>query len=369
MELRPLDFAGIFNRAIALYSRYFLSLVALAVVMVAPVAALEYVIDLREQPQIDASIELLQHPDRLRTEHVPALSPDAMGMTVALVLFSYVMLSFAVATIGVAVAHLYRGEPPSFRTCYTAVIARWPAIVALVAAAMVVLAVSYVAAVIVAALPVVAVTAFAKTLLPLVLPLAISVMLFGIAFVLLMLGVTIALSIYGVVVEGYGATASLRLTAARVLNRAEFGRALLFGMAVGAIVSVAFAFVDTTALLALSRWPVAYVTVDACVRTLVVPFIALVLAVYYFDVRLRREVFGLNVGAELAAGADEPSYAPTAYLSSEERALVKRFLERRDTMNPPRRRAIAARLAEPVRPRLPEGLQTLDDESLLERLG
>ncbi|HET9028905.1 MAG TPA: RDD family protein [Candidatus Aquilonibacter sp.] len=65
---------------------------------------------------------------------------------------------------------------------------------------------------------------------------------------------------------------------------------------------------------------------------------------------------------------EEPVYASTAYMSGEERALVKRFLERRDTFAAQRRAQLAHQIAERVRPRLPADLQRLDDESLLERL-
>lgn len=64
----------------------------------------------------------------------------------------------------------------------------------------------------------------------------------------------------------------------------------------------------------------------------------------------------------------EPQYAATAYVSGEERAIVKRFLERRDTIVPERRVVIARELAERIRPRLPADMQRLGDESLLERL-
>lgn len=78
--------------------------------------------------------------------------------------------------------------------------------------------------------------------------------------------------------------------------------------------------------------------------------------------------------ARLAAPANsgrqdpEPSYAPTAYLSGEERALIKRFLERRDALPPDRRRELAAQLAARVRTRVPLELARLDDDPLLERL-
>ncbi len=66
--------------------------------------------------------------------------------------------------------------------------------------------------------------------------------------------------------------------------------------------------------------------------------------------------------------ANEPVYAATAYVSGDERALIKRFLERRDTLLPERRAVLAASIAERVRARLPADLQRLNDEDLLERL-
>ncbi len=65
---------------------------------------------------------------------------------------------------------------------------------------------------------------------------------------------------------------------------------------------------------------------------------------------------------------EEPVYAATAYASGEERALVKRFLERRDSLDPLRRSEIAHQIAQRIRPRVPAEMQRLDDEALLERL-
>ncbi len=64
----------------------------------------------------------------------------------------------------------------------------------------------------------------------------------------------------------------------------------------------------------------------------------------------------------------EPVYAATAYVSGEERSLIRRFLERRHDLVPARRAGLAHQLAERVRPRVPTDLQRLDDEDLLERL-
>ena len=75
----------------------------------------------------------------------------------------------------------------------------------------------------------------------------------------------------------------------------------------------------------------------------------------------------LAMPARLAPDA-EPAYGATRYLSGEERALIHRFLDRRDALSPQRRRDLAAQLAARVRERVPPELQRLDDESLLERL-
>jgi uncharacterized RDD family membrane protein YckC len=65
---------------------------------------------------------------------------------------------------------------------------------------------------------------------------------------------------------------------------------------------------------------------------------------------------------------DEPVYVATAYLTGEERALIKRFLERRNELGADRRKELAAQLAARIRERMPVELAQMDDESLLERL-
>ena len=65
---------------------------------------------------------------------------------------------------------------------------------------------------------------------------------------------------------------------------------------------------------------------------------------------------------------EEPAYAPTAYLEGEERALIKRFLERREALTAQRRSELAAQIAARLRSRVPPELARLDDELLLERL-
>jgi hypothetical protein len=177
---------------------------------------------------------------------------------------------------------------------------------------------------------------------------------------------------YAAAIESLGAVPALRESFARIFTRAAFGRSVICSAALGALVFGCSAVLDLLAILGLARWTALYVALDAAARTLLVPFVGLVLALYYFDVRIRHEGFDLEAGLDRVTQsgrlAGEPAYAPTAYLSGAERMLVARFLERRNGFPTSRRDAIAARLAEPVRKRIPPELQTLDNESLLERL-
>ncbi|HTU82415.1 MAG TPA: RDD family protein [Candidatus Acidoferrales bacterium] len=77
-----------------------------------------------------------------------------------------------------------------------------------------------------------------------------------------------------------------------------------------------------------------------------------------------------DASLDLAAVVEksEPVYASTLYLSGEERALIARFLERRDALDGRRRCELASNLAARIRSRVPPDLARLDDEALLERL-
>ncbi|MBV9719064.1 MAG: hypothetical protein JOZ77_07075 [Candidatus Eremiobacteraeota bacterium] len=368
MELRPLDLGGIFERAFALFARHFVAFVGIVAAAALPFSALQYVVLLGGQKQLDATLNVLQHPQRIGAERVPTLfdSPMSLAIVVATALLGYYVLGFAVAAVAVGVGRLYRGTAVGFRSSYTAVLERWKSILAVVGIAVLALVAAYTATIAVVALPLLAVATLASRWFPSVIPLALVAAVVIITIALVLILVTTACAICAIVVEGDSAALSLRVSLRRIFARREIGRALFCRVAVGAIGLAAATLADTVAVLGLSRWPAGYGAIDALQRIVVVPYLALVFAVYYFDLRIRHEAF--DVEAALERGSEEPIYAPTAYLSGEERALVKRFMERRDSLSPFRRREIAAQLAAPARKRVPADLQGLDDEPLLERL-
>lgn len=367
VSLRPLDLPGILERSFVLYARNFAPLLALVAVTVVPVAIVQYLVLLWGGSALNATLEVLQHPEHLSKQHVPTLfnSPGMVAIVIASGLFAYYMLGFALAAVAAAVARRYAGEPIAFRTSYDAVLPRWGSIVAVVGAAVLALVAAYMVAIALMLVPLLVAEALGA--FSVVATIALVAMLGAVAFAFLLILVATACAICSVVVERYPATWSLRLTIERIFNRREFWRAVLIAVTAAAIGIAASTLVDAAAFAGFSRWPGIYIGVDALERVVVVPFIGAFFAVYYFDVRIRHEGFDLTT--TLAPPSGEPVYAPTAYLSGEERALVKRFLERRDSLSANRRREIAAQLAAPVRERVSPELRRLDDESLLERFG
>ena len=64
MELRPLGFGEIFDRAITLYIRNFVPFALIVGVMIVPLAVLQYFVDASSIPQFDAMMKILTHPGK-----------------------------------------------------------------------------------------------------------------------------------------------------------------------------------------------------------------------------------------------------------------------------------------------------------------
>ena len=104
---------------------------------------------------------------------------------------------------------------------------------------------------------------------------------------------------YSVVIEERGVFESLSLGFARIFNGAEFWRALLFAVAAGATVfggSMIFGVLAIAA--AFAHLPGLQAIIEGLARAVITPFAVVLLAVYYFDVRIRREGFDLEASLE-----------------------------------------------------------------------
>lgn len=310
MELRPLGFGEIFDRAVTLYIRNFVPFVAIVLVLVLPTAILEYVMDLNSGSQLADMLRIFQHPGQAGSVNPWTFYNSSGGLVPlsATIVLTYAIWPFALNAVAVGVARLYRGRPVEFRACYERVLRRWAAIVGLLGVELLVFVMWYLATLAVSVLLIVTVSivfaAAAKAL----------AIAFGLTVVLIILGVMLPLllvlvlamnfAMYSCVIEGTGVGGSLALGFARIFNRGEFWRALLVAIATTAMIFAASMLFSALGMfLALVHLPALQAIVQSLPQALVTPFTVVVLAIYYFDVRIRREAFDLEAGLEQLTAA------------------------------------------------------------------
>ncbi|HVR45845.1 MAG TPA: hypothetical protein VMT95_04320 [Candidatus Binatia bacterium] len=304
MELRPLGFGEIFDRAITLYIRNFVPFAAIVAVLIVPTAVMGYFVDLAQQPEFDAFWHMLQHPGSTPTEPIPTIfnSPAILIAVVAMLLFTYSVWPFALNAVAVGVAHLYRNLPIAFRACYEVALRRWSQTIGMILVDLLVLVAWYVAAV----LLIVAVV-FVAAAMGAVAPqagFAFGLVAGFIGVVLLLptlapLFVALNFSMYAVVIEDRGVMESLYLGFQRVFNRREFWRAILFAIAAGATMIAGNSLFGLFGIFfALLHLPAVEALVQAVGNLVLTPFGVVLMAVYYFDVRIRREAFDLEASLE-----------------------------------------------------------------------
>ncbi|MFZ0030492.1 MAG: hypothetical protein WAK84_01295, partial [Candidatus Cybelea sp.] len=106
------------------------------------------------------------------------------------------------------------------------------------------------------------------------------------------------------VIERRPVIESLGLGFERIFNRAEFWRALLFSLAAFAVMlagSTIFGFIGLIA--AVAHLPLLQALIESLARAVITPFAVVLLAIYYFDVRIRREAFDLETSLERLTAA------------------------------------------------------------------
>jgi hypothetical protein len=310
MELRPLGFGEIFDRAVTLYIRNFVPFVAIVAVLVVPTAIVQYLLDLASQPEFDAYFRILTAPGTFRTQPVPTIftSPSGVIAFVVLLVLTYAVWPFALNAVAVGVARLYRSRPVEFRPCYAVVLERWLPILGIMGLSFLVFLGWYVSAILVAVIFALIIAAFIA---------AVGTAGFFLGFIggalavlllfpsLAPLLVALTFSMYGVVIEERPIMDSLALGFARVFNRAEFWRALLFAVAVGAVVvagSTIFSIVGVIA--AFAHLALLQAAIESLSRAVITPFAVVLLAIYYFDVRIRREGLDLETSIERLTAAE-----------------------------------------------------------------
>jgi hypothetical protein len=297
MELRPLGFGEIFDRAITLYLRNFVPFFAIVLVLIVPDAVLQYVFDSSQATQLNDIIRVLAHPHAKST--FPLMAFDrAQLITIGVnVVVFYLLYPFVLNAVAVGVARLYRGYAVEFTACYATVIKRWTSILLLLLLEILVAIAWYVLFAVSLGFALAIALLMLRAFAPVGVIFVIGVVLLALAGLVVLAVTFIALSfaMYSVVLEELSPSEALRLGFVRVFSKEEFWRAALFALAATAVEFGASLVIGIFASIALLLHQVALeVVLKSLLNAAFMPFAIVLIAVYYFDVRIRREGFDLE---------------------------------------------------------------------------
>jgi hypothetical protein len=304
MELRPLGFGEIFDRAITLYLRNVLPFAAIVAVIVVPLAILQYLSDRSAMPQWDYLVKAMQHPGSASVGAVPAStllsSPQSIAVLLAILAITWLLWPFALNACAVGVAQIYRGLPVDFSVCYKAAFRRWPSVLGLLAIEAAIFIGWYIAFVLALVATTLLTVAMARAL-----PLAgivggllvVAVFVLGL-LVLAPLFIALSFAMNAIVIEERPVFEAIGLGFSRIFNKKEVWRSLAFALSAGAIFVGASTVAGVLSIVGvIFHWVALEVFVTSLFRAAIAPFSIVLLAVYYFDVRIRRE--GLDLESDL----------------------------------------------------------------------
>jgi hypothetical protein len=302
MELRPLGFGEIFDRAITLYVRNFWPFLAIVLVLIVPLAVVQYVVDSSQVAQFSDLLRVLQHPGSTPPPMSNLFaSPGQLAAVILTALIFMVLWPFALNAVAIGVARLYRGRPVEFAACYQIVLARWASILGTLLIQGAIYVAWYVAFLAVLFVSMLIAVVFARAWLPLgIAGFFVAGMATLAAFLVLApLFIALTFAMNAVVIEKRGPVAAIASGFTRVFNRQEFWRALLFALAAFAVILGSSAVISGVTIAALLVNAVAVeVVLGSLLRAAFAPFSIVLIAIYYFDVRIRREGFDLEAELE-----------------------------------------------------------------------
>lgn len=283
VALRPLEFGEIFDRAVTLYLKNFLPFVGIALIAVVPLVLVQCTMDSQQSSLLTQVLG-----DILQSHNSKSMSALEGTLAVFVLFLGVLVQPIVYGAIAFGIERLYRGGLVAFRPCFGVALQRWPRILGL--AALAVLAVSTaIAAIILGAAEIV------NTAHGAINDGAGSIAVVLIAFLAIMLTtiwlfVPFMFALYAIVVEDLRVLQAIGSGFRRIFNRNELLRAAGLTICSAITVVVAQIFFVQAAWLVLylgAIWLLA--VVEALSLLLVVPFAIIVLAIYYFDVRVRRE--------------------------------------------------------------------------------
>lgn len=298
VQLRPLGIGEIFDRAVTLYVRNFPLFAIISAFVIVPISIVNYFAIGQQSGTYAQILDQIQHPTRSASQ-MPAM-PFSPWFLV-LIAVSLAITPFMYVAMAAAVGRIYGGKAVDWRVAYGTALRHAGGIILTTILQGFIIGTAAVAGGFALVLAMVAAILLIRFVPPLgVVTIVLSALVFLAYVIALMLCyLAIALAFDAIGIEEASFAAALSSGFVRVFNRTELGKATLVCLAFSAVqfglvaVSLAGAaliqtFLHQAALQALFSGALSLVSTG---------FIGVLIAVYYFDVRVRRE--GLDMQAAI----------------------------------------------------------------------
>jgi hypothetical protein len=298
MQLRPLGIGEIFDRAVTLYVQHFVLFSIISGFVVVPLSIAGYFADAQQAQTLGEIFRQVGHPSR-PAPVTPAIAPWFFAVIVLALLLSPFMYVAAASAVG----SIYEGRPADWPSAY-AVAGRHAGgiIMTAVCGMVIIMVVGFAGAIVLG-------VSFAITALlaasarglafVMIVPLVFLALAFIVAVMLCYLAVALAFETIGI--EEAPFARAIGSGFSRVFNRSELGKAVLICLAFAALeIGLLLVSAGVSLLLAqLVHLQLLQVIVQAAISLCTTGFIGVLLAVYYYDVRIRRE--GLDLQAAISS--------------------------------------------------------------------
>jgi|GEM_PF-3419813 len=309
INLRPMSVGEMLDRAFTVYFKNILVLTAALIVVLVPMLVLNY---LGQRDLLGFDLSMIT--DAMKNPNKPPPPPDInqlmgayvtslpyIGLSMLLAIFA---LPFANSAIIAGISRSYLGQRVRFIDCYRDALARWPHILLLAVLWIVAFIAAYLTFVFIMLIFVLAGGAIGSHAPPAVaITVAILLIPLGIWCIILALQVYLAwaLSFAAVTIEHADPVHAFGSGFSRVFGGGSYWRSAGVAAAIAGIVLV-FELITAAAIGALFFWlkmpvesvPLAFSGFGGVVTAIITPVSFAIVAMYYYDVRIRREGFDLD---------------------------------------------------------------------------
>ena len=304
VRLRALGVGEIFDRAVTLYVRNVVPFIILTAFVAVPMALSQFFLSSYNSESWQQILAQAQAGKNA----APPVSPPNLLAFVPLLL-AVCLQPFMYVAVAALVGRLYRGEPADWRACCGVALRHAGGIVMAVLCAIGIFAAAAIAAVMIVFFAALMTGLLVRAFLPLGLIAAlITLAVFlaaGLCFLLVSLSISLAINAIGIEEAPFGR--ALGEGFARVFSGPEFRKASLVALSLAAVQLGASML--SAAVQGFSELLFHVPALDAAFTGLLVlvtgGFYGAILAVYYFDVRVRRE--GLDLQAALETMQTQPA--------------------------------------------------------------